>query len=67
METKLPNGCLAKSGTAPTRPSGAQNGSDERHGHVQPMIDRRPFPTMGSEAEERGYALQMPVQGKDTL
>jgi hypothetical protein len=67
METKLPNGCLAKSGTAPTRLSGAQNRSDERHDHVQPMRDRRPFPTMGSEAEGRGYALQMPVQGKDTL
>jgi hypothetical protein len=67
METKLPNGCLAKSGTAPTRSSGAQNRSDERHDHFQPMRDRRPFPTMGSEAEERGYALQMPVQGKDTL
>jgi hypothetical protein len=67
METKLPNGCLAKSRTAPTRPSGAQNRSDERHDHVQPMRDRRPFPTIESEAEERGYALRMPVQGKDTL
>jgi hypothetical protein len=61
METKLPNGCLAKSGTAPTRSSGAQDRSDERHDHVQLMRDRRPFPTMGSEAEERGYAPQMPV------
>jgi hypothetical protein len=61
METKLPNGCLAKSGTTPTRPSGAQNRSDEHHDHVRPMRDRRPFPTMGSEAEGRGYALQMPV------
>jgi hypothetical protein len=67
METKLPNGCLAKSGTAPTRPSGAQNRSDERRDHVQPMRDRRPFPTIGSEEKERGYALQMPVLGKDTL
>jgi hypothetical protein len=67
METKLPNGCLAKSGTAPTRSSGAQDRSDERHDHVQPMRDRRPFPTTGSEAKGRGYALQMPVQGKDTL
>jgi hypothetical protein len=67
METKLPNGCLAESGTAPTRPSGAQNRSDERHDHDQPIRDRRPFPTTGSEAEERGYTLQMPVQGKDTL
>jgi hypothetical protein len=67
METKLPNGCLAKSGTAPTRSAGAQDRSDERHDHVQPIRDRRPFPTMGSEAEKRGYALQMPVQGKDTL
>jgi hypothetical protein len=67
METKLPNGRLAKSGTAPTRPSGAQSRSDERHDHVQPIRDRRPFPTTGSEADGRGYALQMPVQGKDTL
>jgi hypothetical protein len=61
METKLPNGCLTKSGAALTRPSGAQNRSDERHDHVQPMRDQRPFPTMGFEAEGRGYALQMPV------
>jgi hypothetical protein len=67
MGTKLPNGCLAKSGTAPTRSSGAQDRSDESHDHVQPMRDRRPFPMTGSEAKGRGYALQMPVQGKDTL
>jgi hypothetical protein len=67
METKLPNGYLAKSGTAPTRSSGAQDRSDERHDRVQPMRDRRPFPMTGSEAKGRGYALQMPVQGKDTL
>jgi hypothetical protein len=67
MKTKLPNGCLAKSGTAPTRLAGAQDRSDERHDHVQPMRDRRPFPTTGSEAAERGYALQMLAQGKDTL
>jgi hypothetical protein len=65
--TKLPNGCLAKSRAAPTRSSGAQDKSDERHDHVQTMGGRRPFPTTGSEAEERGYALQMPVRGKDTL
>jgi hypothetical protein len=57
MKTKHPNGCLAKSRTAPTRPTGAQSRSDERHDHVQPIRDRRPFPTMGSEADERGYAL----------
>jgi hypothetical protein len=67
METKLPNGCPAKSGTAPTRSAEAQDRSDERHDRVQPMRDRRPFPMTGSEAKERGYALQMPVQGKDTL
>jgi hypothetical protein len=54
METKLPNGCLAKSGMAPTRSAGAQDRSDERHDNVQPMRDRRPFPMTGSEAEERG-------------
>jgi hypothetical protein len=67
MKTKLPNGCLAKSRMNPTRVAGAQDGSDERHDHVQPMRERRPFPTMGSEAKEKGYALQMLAQGKGTL
>jgi hypothetical protein len=67
MKTKLPNGCLAKSKLAPTRAAGVQDRSDERHDHVQPMRDRRPFPMMGSEAKEKGYALQMPAQGKGTL
>jgi hypothetical protein len=67
MKTKLPDGCLAKSRLAPTRAAGVQDGSDERHDHVQPMRGRRPFPTTGSEAEEKGYALQMPAQGKVTL
>jgi hypothetical protein len=67
METKPLNGCLAKSRTVPTRAAEAQDRSDERHDHVQPMRGRRPFPTIGSEVEERGYALEMPVQGKDTL
>jgi hypothetical protein len=67
METKLPNGHRAKSGTALTRSTWAQNRSDERHDHVQPMRDQRPFPMTGSKAEERGYALQMPVQGKGVL
>jgi hypothetical protein len=61
MKTKLPNGCLAKSRLAPTRAAGAPDGSDERHDHVQPMRDRRPFPMMESEAKEKGYALQMPA------
>jgi hypothetical protein len=67
MKTKLPNGCLTESRMAPTSAAGAQDGSDERHDHVQPMRDRRPFPTMESEAKEKGYALQMPAQGKGTL
>jgi hypothetical protein len=67
METKLSNGCLAKSGMAPTRPAGAQSRSDERHDRVQPIGDQRPFSTTGSEAKAKGYALQMPVRGKDTL
>jgi hypothetical protein len=67
MKTRPLNGSLAKSGAAPTRSAGAQDRNDERHDHVQPMRDQRPFPTMGSEAKERGYALQMPVPGKDTL
>jgi hypothetical protein len=67
MKTRPLNGCLAKSRTAPTRAAGAQDGSDERHDHVRPMRDRRPFLTMGSEAKGKGYALQMPAQGKGTL
>jgi hypothetical protein len=61
------NGCLAKSRTVPTRPAEARDKSDERHGHDRPMRDRSPFPTMGSEAKEREYALRMPAQGKGTL
>jgi hypothetical protein len=67
MKTKLPNGCLTESRMAPTSAAGAHDGSDERHDHVQPMRDRRPFPTTESEAKEKGYALQMPAQGKGTL
>jgi hypothetical protein len=67
IKTKPLNGCLAKSRTVPTRATGAQDRSDECHDHVQPMRGRRPFPTMGSEAKEKGYALQMPAQGKGTL
>jgi hypothetical protein len=67
MKTKLLNGCLAKSRMAPTRAAGAQDRSDERHDHVQLMRGRRPFPATGSEAKEKGYALQMPAQGKGTL
>jgi hypothetical protein len=67
MKTKLPDGCLAKSRLASTRAAGVQDGSDECHDHDQPMRGRRPFPTMGSEAEEKGYALWMPAQGKGTL
>jgi hypothetical protein len=67
MKTKPLNGCLAKSRRAPMRAAGAQDRSDERHDHVQPMRDQRPFPTTGSEAKEKGYALQMPAQGKGIL
>jgi hypothetical protein len=67
METKLPQRLSRQKRTAPTRPAEAQDKSDERHDHDRPMRDRRPFPTMGSEAKERGYALQMPAQGKGTL
>jgi hypothetical protein len=34
MKTKLPNGCLAESGLAPTRAAVAKDGSDERHDQV---------------------------------
>jgi hypothetical protein len=64
MKTKLPNGCLAKSGLAPTRAAGAKDGSDECHDQVQPISDQGPFSTIGSEAKGRAYASQMPVPGK---
>jgi hypothetical protein len=67
MKAKPLNGCLAESRTVPTRAAEAQDRSDERHDHVQPMRGQRPFPTTGSEAKEKGYALQMPAQGKGTL
>jgi hypothetical protein len=56
MKTKLPNGCLAESGLAPTRAAGVKDGSDERHDQVQPINDQGPFPTIGSEAKGRAYA-----------
>jgi hypothetical protein len=64
MKTKLPNGCLAERGLAPTRAAGAKDGSDERHDQVQPISDQGPFPTIGSEAKGRAYASQMPVPGE---
>jgi hypothetical protein len=67
MNTKLPNGCLAKSRLAPTGATKAKDGSDERHDQVQPISDQGPFPTAGSEAKEKGYAFQMPARGKGTL
>jgi hypothetical protein len=67
MKTKLLQRLSRQKQTAPTRPAEAQDKSDERHDHDRPMRDRRPFPTMGSEAKDRGYALQMPAQGKGTL
>jgi hypothetical protein len=67
MKTKPPNGCFAKSGLAPTRATEAKDGSGERHDRPRPISDQRPFPTTGSEAKGRGYASQMPVQGKGAL
>jgi hypothetical protein len=51
----------------PDRSDRGQGRSDDRHNQPQPISDRRPFPTMGSEAKGRGYASQMPVRGKGTL
>jgi hypothetical protein len=64
MKMKLPNGCLVKSGLAPTRATEAKDGSDERHDQVQPISNQGPFPTIGSEAKGRAYASQMPVPGE---
>jgi hypothetical protein len=67
MKTKRLNGCLTESRTVPTRTAEAQDRSDERHDRDRPMRRRRLFPTTGSEAKKRGYALQMPARGKGTL
>jgi hypothetical protein len=64
IKKKLPNGCLAESGLAPTRAAGVKDGSDERHDLVQPISDQGPFPTIGSEAKGRAYASQMLVPGE---
>jgi hypothetical protein len=67
MKTKLSNGCLAESRLATTRATEAKDGSDERHDQPQPISDRRPFPTTGSEAKGRGYASQMLIRVEGTL
>jgi hypothetical protein len=64
MKTKLPNGCPAESGLAPTSAAEAKDGSDECHDQVQRISDQGPFPTIGSEAKGRAYASQMPVLGE---
>jgi hypothetical protein len=51
----------------PDRSDRGQGRDDACHDRPQPIRDRRPFPTMGSEAKEKGYAFQMPTQGKGTL
>jgi hypothetical protein len=38
-----------------------QGRDDARHNRPRPIRDRRPFPTTGSKAKEKGYAFQMPV------
>jgi hypothetical protein len=64
MKTKLPNGCLAEGGLAPTRAAGAKDGSDKRHNQVQPISGQGPFPMIGSKAKGRAYASQMLVPGE---
>jgi hypothetical protein len=61
---KPTNGYFAESGLALTRATEAKDGSDERHDRPQPISDREPFPTIGSEAKGRVYASQMPVPGE---
>jgi hypothetical protein len=39
IKMKLPNGCHAESGLAPTRATEAKDRSDERHDQVQPISD----------------------------
>jgi hypothetical protein len=51
----------------PDKSNRGQGWGDARHDRPQPIRDQRPFPTMGSEAKGKGYALQMPAQGKGTL
>jgi hypothetical protein len=59
-----PNGRFAKSELTPTRATEAKDRRDERHDQVQPISDQEPFPTIGSKAEGRQYASQMPVPGE---
>jgi hypothetical protein len=67
MGTKLLQRPSHQKQNGPDKSDRGADRSDERHDHDQPMRGRGSFPTAGSEAKERGYALQMPVQGKDTL
>jgi hypothetical protein len=66
MRTKFPNMSGQKQ-VGPDRSDTGQGRGDAHHDWPQPMRDRRPFPTTGFEAKEKGYALQMPAQGKGTL
>jgi hypothetical protein len=67
METKVLQRPSRQKWNGPDKSDRGADRSDERHDHDQPMRGRGSFPTAGSEAKERGYALQMPVQGEDTL
>jgi hypothetical protein len=67
METKLLQRPSRLKLSGPDKSDRGADRSDERHDHDQPMRGRGSFSTAGSEAKERGYALQMPAWGKGTL
>jgi hypothetical protein len=67
METKFLQWPSRQKQNGPDKSDRGADRSDERHDHDQPMSGRGSFPTTGSEAKERGYALQMPAWGKGTL
>jgi hypothetical protein len=66
-EDKVSQWLSGRKQVGPDRSDRSQGWGDARHDRPQPMRDRRPFPTTGSEAKEKGYALQMLAQGKGTL
>jgi hypothetical protein len=66
-EDKVSQRLSGQKQVGPDRSDRGQGRGDAHPDRPQPMSDRRPFPTMGSEAKEKGYALQMPAQGKGTL
>jgi hypothetical protein len=67
METKLLQRPSRQKRNGPDKSDRGADRGDGRHDHDPPIRGQGSFPTAGSEAKERGYALQMPAWGKGTL